>query len=227
MSALALLLTLVTWQVLVAGPLTRLDWPVHSWIRGHWPPSDARVVLTGFAISGQRWLITPLVAIAAGLAAMRARRIRPVIVAAATLGALWLGAAILKTWTGRVAPASGVDAVHAGGASFPSGHAAGAMVGYGLIVALSGSGRLRGWAPWQVSALAGGVVGVVVIVLDYHWVTDTLGAWLLSALVLELPALWLGGANRLQGADGQAAAYLEATAPAGSTADSRPRSGEA
>jgi undecaprenyl-diphosphatase len=155
------------------------------------------VFLTGFAIAGQRWLIAPLVAIVAVLAAIRQRRIRPVVVAAATLGALWVGAAILKTWTGRVAPASGVDAVHAGGSSYPSGHAAGAMVGYGLITALSGSGRLRGWAPWQVSTLAGGVVGVVVILLDYHWVTDTLGAWLLSALVLQIPAMGLSGTDPL------------------------------
>ena len=72
--------------------------------------------------------------------------------------------------------------------SFPSGHAFGAMVVYGLLTYLAYRALPT---PWNVVALiVGGLliffIGISRIYLGAHFPTDVLGGWALGALVLFL-----------------------------------------
>ncbi|MFL6078060.1 MAG: phosphatase PAP2 family protein [Mycobacteriales bacterium] len=178
----AVLLVLVTVDVLAGGPLRWLDWRVHRAVAGTDLP---RLPLRAVALLGQRWLTAPIVLAVTVLVAVRRRSWRPLLVTGVTLGTLWVGGQLFKALTGRTAPASGHDRLLVSGAeSYPSGHVANAVVSIGLIVLLLTGRRLgvRSWW-WAVPA----VTGTAVVLLDFHWVTDVLAGALVGALVLQLP----------------------------------------
>jgi membrane-associated phospholipid phosphatase len=178
----AVLLVLVTVDVLAGGPLRWLDWRVHRAVGGAGLP---RLPLRAVALLGQRWLTAPIVAAVTALVAARRRSWWPALVTGVTLGTLWVGGQLFKALTGRTAPASGHDRLFVSGAqSYPSGHVANAVVSIGLIVLLLAGVRLgaRSWW-WAVPA----ATGAAVVLLDFHWVTDVLAGALVGALVLRLP----------------------------------------
>jgi len=77
------------------------------------------------------------------------------------------------------------------GRAFPSGHAAQAVVVFGTLALLAAAGRTPAWRR-RACAVAGGVVGLVIIALLWrqaHWLTDMVGG-----VTLGLAALTTGRA---------------------------------
>ena len=76
--------------------------------------------------------------------------------------------------------------------SLPSGHAAGAVVTFGVLATL-GAERWPGRAPllWTLAALLSLAVGTSRVVLNVHYVTDVLAGWCLGLA-------WLAGALLLR-----------------------------
>lgn len=58
----AVLLGLMTWQVLIAGPMIGWDWSIHTWADQRQPDGAAKFVLDSAAnVSGQRLYTLPVV----------------------------------------------------------------------------------------------------------------------------------------------------------------------
>jgi membrane-associated phospholipid phosphatase len=70
------------------------------------------------------------------------------------------------------------------GGSFPSGHVIAVMVGVGLAVLISRPHAGR-WV-LIIAALAGGLMGVCLLLQAVHWLTDLVGGGLLAVLVLSV-----------------------------------------
>lgn len=135
----------------------------------------------------------PASALAALYAAWRAWRRgsrRPVIMFGLALILLNVSVGVMKHATGRLSPqvTDQVRTVLAGGTIYPSGHAANAVVMFGLIAMLVPLARRR--LAVGIAAVASVAVGVGTILVDTHWVSDVLGGWLAGALVLlTVPAI--------------------------------------
>jgi undecaprenyl-diphosphatase len=105
--------------------------------------------------------------------------------------AVWLGATFviagalsagLKVLVARTRPVFDDPIAHAGGYSFPSGHALAAMVGAGCAVVLLHP-RLRGGARVALWLVAGAfvlLVGLDRVVLGVHYLSDVLAGWVVG-----------------------------------------------
>ncbi|TQS46541.1 phosphatase PAP2 family protein [Cryptosporangium phraense] len=134
----------------------------------YWP---ARV---GFSL-GQNWVFPLASAVVAVILAGRRRSARPI---GGLLG-VWLVHLVVigavKLWADRPPPANGNPHLHAGGLSFPSGHAANILVFSAtlgvLLVALTGDQR---W--FRRTTLLGVGAATICVVsmvgLGFHWATD-------------------------------------------------------
>ncbi|KUP97596.1 phosphatase PAP2 family protein [Thermobifida cellulosilytica] len=217
--AAAAALAAVTWQVLVGGPVTALDWPVHVFVDPRQPEGPLLAAAVVVARLGQRLVTVPLLLGLALWAARRGRGLRPLWAVLTGLGSLAVLGTLLKVAVGRTPPVLGVDQVAPGwdnvvawagavlvpGAaafegyvSFPSGHSANAALTYPLAAwLLFGAGgvfpdarRLR--LALGLSLVPVAAVGVMMTVLDYHWLSESLGGWLLGLVVLLAARLVLG-----------------------------------
>jgi len=181
--------------VLGVSAVTRFDVRVRAAANSHRElPLLGRVVARALAELGQRGLTVTVVVVLAVLAVRRSGSWRPGLVSAGALGLLGVLGQVLKFEVGRLAPRAARVAVHAGGLSWPSGHAANTVVSGALVLwllpqvrpALAVWARLVGGALYSL-AIAGG--GVALVVLDYHWASDVVGGWLLGGVVLAVVAL--------------------------------------
>src|SRR5882757_6074973 len=135
-------------------PLLHLDQSIANGLNSRVSPHPAAVtVLTAISTAGGRGFLIPLVAIAIVLLLIRRRPRLALYLAVTGIGALVLDPS-LKTLVGRVRPVVADPIAHGQGNSFPSGHALGSMIVYGMLtlVFLSmvpGKGR-----PWFVAAAA-------------------------------------------------------------------------
>ncbi|MEP6696492.1 MAG: phosphatase PAP2 family protein [Pseudonocardiales bacterium] len=190
--AVAGALAALTADVLRRGLLHRLDWRLHLQVDAHVHDGPVQTVAMVLSLVGQRGIVVVPLLVLAVLAARRHHSLRPVIVAVGALVGIALLVLLFKAAVGRVAPSSGHDGVHAGGSSYPSGHAINAIVCWGLVLELAAS--LGGRARWVLGPLrrrlatAGlaALAGLSMIVLDYHWLSDVLAGWLLGVLVLGI-----------------------------------------
>lgn len=180
--------------VLHSQTLTLIDVQLRAALRVGSPHSAswwwAKVVSDG----GQRGVTAPVVVGVAIFVAKRRATLRPVIGCLSVLLLLAVSGWLLKHGVGRSAPRSGRLAVHSAGASWPSGHAANAVVSGALLLWLE---RTR-TTPWPRSIRCTVVAGYFVLVLavglstvwlDYHWSSDVLGGWLLGAVIVG--SAWL------------------------------------
>lgn len=171
------------------GAVQRLDAAVRSAVLSQ--PSDPLLDLAVRAcvLVGQRGLWLPLLGLVAVTSSRRHRRLRPLAVTVGALAVLTALVAVAKQVIARTAPAAGTDTVLAGGASYPSGHAAGATVAYVLLALLLtaeggwlGPGRRT---PALVCAAGlSALTGIGVVLRDYHWTSDSVAGWLLGAVVV-------------------------------------------
>ncbi|WP_258314885.1 phosphatase PAP2 family protein [Streptomyces sp. Act143] len=199
----ALLFALITWQVVADGPLLRLDERVS---RALLHPDRASELLADL---GNIQVAVPILAVALGYVALRARRTgadrwwaEPA--AAAVLMALVPVVIIpLKDLTAR----HGTHVMPPGPGYYPSGHTATAAVAYGSATLLLLPWLTTGRARRALVALCGlAVLGVSfgLVRRGYHWPLDVVASWCLCAVLLGSLWLFLGrrrpygprGANR-------------------------------
>ncbi|QES19532.1 phosphoesterase [Streptomyces venezuelae] len=160
----------MTWQVLVHGPLARLDERVSRALVDIVPRSLSELA----SDLGNMTVALPVLGCAMAYAVGRGRRI----------AALYAGLAMvlvpllvipLKEWTARPGPLEPWAAGY-----YPSGHTATAMVAY-FGAAFLVSKRLI-----PVAAVLTAVTGTGLILRGYHWPLDVLASLCLGVLILAV-----------------------------------------
>jgi undecaprenyl-diphosphatase len=172
------------------SPLQNLDRSVADGLNRWASGSDTVVaVLKQVSSFGGRGFMIPLVALLVAVLLIR-RRPRPAIYLVVTgAGALLLDPS-LKAVVGRLRPVVDVPVATAPGNSFPSGHALGSMVVYGMIVLVFLPAVRRRWRPVFIGAAAVVVaaVGFTRIALGVHFVSDVVAGWLLGLAWISVTA---------------------------------------
>jgi len=201
--ALAGGLGLLVWLLLSGGWLPAVDVGVRRWTGGA-PAHGWYGPIYGVTLPGQRAVTVPLVPAAAAWVGRRDRVWRPLLVTAAALATLGIVGEAFKRWVGRLAPHALVVGLHAGGMSFPGGHAANVVLSGGLLLSLARSTRsgrrhrrvlLAGWVAVSTA------VGLASVLVGFHWVSDVAAGWLLGALLLTLtPPVTTGARTARRGA---------------------------
>ncbi|PZS25383.1 MAG: hypothetical protein DLM59_20385 [Pseudonocardiales bacterium] len=189
-AALVLAVAGLTADVLSGGLIRRLDWHVHQHLDPHLHHGLPRLAVLALSLAGQRGIVVLPLLLLAGLAARRQRSPRPLLVALGALVGLAIVVLVFKAAVGRVAPSSGHDGVHAGGSSYPSGHAINAIVCWGLVLEFAATlgdrarRALGRGARLAITAALAAAAGLSMIALDYHWLSDVIAGWLLGVLLL-------------------------------------------
>jgi membrane-associated phospholipid phosphatase len=172
------------------SPLLGLDQSVANGLNRVVAAHPAAVqVCTAISHAGGRGFLIPLVVLAIVALLIRRRPRLALYLAVTGIGALVLDPS-LKTLVGRVRPVVADPVAHGQGNSFPSGHALGSMIVYGMLtlvfLALA-RGRWRGWFV-AVMAVLVAAIGVSRIALGVHFVSDVLAGWLLGAAWISVTA---------------------------------------
>ncbi|MET4579073.1 phosphatase PAP2 family protein [Ottowia thiooxydans] len=198
---LSFLFGLLAWSVTLGTHsalgqfLRRWDDTAQQWAKGLSVPGvhGLAALLTEIGRGGALVLLVGLVA----LLLLRRRQGFLALAWITACAANGLTVRVLKAFIGRARPPESTEAAFAG-LSFPSGHAAGAVMVLGLLVWL-----LQDWAPpsrraWW--ALLGGllIIGIAVsrVILQAHYMTDVFGGLLLGACSLVLTIAVMEHARR-------------------------------
>ncbi|MEU3055499.1 phosphatase PAP2 family protein [Streptomyces griseus] len=191
---LAVLFALITWQVVVEGPLLRLDERVGPKLFGRGPGALTQVLsdLGGTAVA------LPVLTVVIAYALWR-RALRLAVCAALTMAAVPALVIPLKVATARQGPLT--EAVN----YYPSGHTATAAVAYGasalVLLALPRPSWLRraswprAWMMPVAAILLTTATGIGLVLHGYHWPLDVLASWCLGPLVLA-PLGWVSCRSR-------------------------------
>ena len=177
----------VTQQVLSNGPLVNFDNDVN---RTHRPRFDG---FSGFILRrlddlGLRGLTAVVLILAASYITYRFKTWRPLNLAVLSLLSLNLIVGTFKLILGRTKPRDGFDLLHAGGMSYPSGHASNAVLSWGILAYLiyryahvdRYQGRLATAGVVTISL----TVCVVSLIRHTHWFTDLLGGLFIGSAIL-------------------------------------------
>ena len=192
----ALVFAVCIWQVVVRGPFIAWDWQFHYYVDAHHPVGWEKAFLDIVAsITGERLFTIPMVGGTALYVAWKQggpgslwniatrRPVLAVLAGLATIASIGYGT---KFGLGRTGPHHNMDVLHAGGQAFPSGHAANTFfTGFFILCLLFAHGglrpsttRLRKLAPAVAVIVA--IAGALMSWLDYHWLSDIPGGWLLG-----------------------------------------------
>jgi membrane-associated phospholipid phosphatase len=180
---------LVTHQVIINGPLIEIDKWLHDLDR---PKFEG---VTGFIIRrlddlGLRSVTATVLLIAAFYIARRFKTWRPLNLAILSLICLNLVVGSFKFWLGRTKPKVGIDLLHFGGMSYPSGHASNALLTWGVLAYLiyryAHVDRYQGRLASAGVATISLTVCIVSLVRDTHWFSDLLGGLFVGGALLVL-----------------------------------------
>lgn len=163
----------MTWQVLVHGPLARLDERVSRAVVDSVPRSLSELA----SDLGNMTVALPVLACAMAYAVWRGRRIAA-LYAGLAMALVPLLVVPLKEWTARPGPLE--PWAHG---YYPSGHTATAAVAY-FGAAFLVSNRLI-----PVAALLTALTGTGLILRGFHWPLDVLASLALCVPLLTWPAL--------------------------------------
>jgi membrane-associated phospholipid phosphatase len=178
---------LVTQQVLTFGPLVEYDKKINS------DPKPQFEGLAGFILRrlddlGLRGLTATVLILAASFIAYKFKTWRPLNLAFLSLILLNLVVGTSKLVLGRTKPRDGFDLLHAGGMSYPSGHASNAVLSWGILAYLIY--RYAKVDRYQGRLASAGVVAisltvcVVSLIRHTHWFTDLLGGLFVGSALL-------------------------------------------
>ncbi len=163
-------------------PITAFDRVVAQTLHTHAVPwlTQIFVVVTTF---GSGWVLVPAAAVLAAILFWRRRWADGLVLISATLGAAVLNA-VLKLVIHRPRPEFLEPLAHAGGYSFPSGHAASAAAFY-MTLGLLGAGWVRRWETrvyvLLASIFAVALIGFSRLYLGVHYLSDVLAGYALGA----------------------------------------------
>ena len=178
---------LVTQQVLTFGPLVEYDKKINS------DPKPQFEGFAGFLLRrlddlGLRGLTATVLILAASFIAYKFKTWRPLNLAFLSLVLLNLVVGVSKLVLGRTKPRDGFDLLHAGGMSYPSGHASNAVLSWGILVYLIY--RYAKVDRYQGRLASAGVVTIslnvciVSLIRHTHWFTDLLGGLFIGSALL-------------------------------------------
>ena len=178
---------IVTQQVLTFGPLVEYDKKINS------DPKPQFEGFAGFLLRrlddlGLRGLTATVLIIAASFIAYKFKTWRPLNLAFLSLILLNLVVGTFKLVLGRTKPRDGFDLLHAGGMSYPSGHASNAVLSWGILAYLIY--RYAKVDRYQGRLASAGVVAisltvcVVSLIRHTHWFTDLLGGLFIGSALL-------------------------------------------
>ena len=183
----------VTQQVLTNGPLVAYDKEINS------QPKPQFEGLAGFILRrlddlGLRGLTATVLLIAASFIAYKFKTWRPLNLAMISLLSLNLVVGTFKLILGRTKPRDGFDLLHAGGMSYPSGHASNAVLSWGILAYLiyryAKVDRYQGRLATTGVVLISLTVCVVSLIRHTHWFSDLLGGLFVgSALLVAVIAI--------------------------------------
>ena len=183
----------VTQQVLTNGPLVAYDKEINS------QPKPQFEGLAGFILRrlddlGLRSLTATVLLIAASFIAYKFKTWRPLNLAMVSLLSLNLVVGSFKLVLGRTKPRDGFDLLHAGGMSYPSGHASNAVLSWGILAYLiyryAKVDRYQGRLASAGVVLISLTVCVVSLIRHTHWFSDLLGGLFVgSALLVAVIAI--------------------------------------
>jgi membrane-associated phospholipid phosphatase len=183
----------VTQQVVTNGPLVAYDKEINS------QPKPQFEGLAGFILRrlddlGLRSLTATILLIAASIIAYKFKTWRPLNLAMISLLSLNVVVGSFKIVLGRTKPRDGFDLLHAGGMSYPSGHASNAVLSWGILAYLlyryAKVDRYQGRLASAGVALISLTVCVVSLIRHTHWFTDLLGGLFVgSALLVAVIAI--------------------------------------
>lgn len=184
---------IVTQQVYTNGPLVAYDKEINS------QPKPQFEGLAGFILRrlddlGLRSLTATVLLIAASFIAYKFKTWRPLNLALISLLSLNLVVGTFKIFLGRTKPRDGFDLLHAGGMSYPSGHASNAVLSWGILAYLiyryAKVDRYQGRLASAGVALISLTVCVVSLIRHTHWFSDLLGGLFVgSALLVAVIAI--------------------------------------
>ena len=183
----------VTQQVLTNGPLVAYDEEINS------QPKPQFEGVAGFLLRrlddlGLRGLTATVLLIAASFIAYKFKTWRPLNLAMVSLLSLNLVVGTFKLFLGRTKPRDGFDLLHAGGMSYPSGHASNAVLSWGILAYLiyryARVDRYQGRLASAGVALISLTVCTVSLIRHTHWFSDLLGGLFIgSALLVAVIAI--------------------------------------
>lgn len=174
-------------QVLRNGPLITWDEKVNKTPR---PRFDG---FSGFLLRriddlGLRWLTATVLLIAAAYIAYKFKTWRPLNLALLSLLALNLIVGSFKLLLGRTKPRLGIDLIHAGGMSYPSGHASNAVLSWGILAYLifryAKVDRYQGRLASAGVVLLSLTICIVSLIRHTHWFTDLLAGLFIGTSIL-------------------------------------------
>jgi membrane-associated phospholipid phosphatase len=184
---------LVTHQVIINGPLVTYDEEIAS------QPQPEFEGIQGFILRrlddlGLRGLTATVLLIAAAFIAYKFKTWRPLNLAFLSVVLLNLVVGGFKLMLGRTKPRDGFDLLHAGGMSFPSGHASNAVLSWGILAYIIY--RYAKVDRYQGRLASAGVVAIsltvciVSLIRRTHWFSDLLGGIFIgSALLVAVIAI--------------------------------------
>lgn len=148
----------------------------------------------GFTYMGNWWTVVVITMLAALWMLWKGRRREALLLIIASFTGRVL-VILEKEWFARLRPEEHLRLVEVNYQSFPSGHAANAMIVYvGIALLAFDDARWRRWAVGAALVLAL-FVGVSRPMLGVHWPSDVLGGWAFGAFWLLLVlyvADWVG-----------------------------------
>ena len=177
----------VTQQVLTNGPLVAYDRELNSQPK---PQFDG---FSGFVLRrlddlGLRGVTATVLLIAAAFIAYKFKTWRPLNLAILSLLLLNLTVGGSKILLGRTKPRDGFDLLHAGGMSYPSGHASNAVLSWGILAYLiyryAKVDRYQGRLASAGVALLTLTVCTVSLIRHTHWFSDLLGGVFIGSALL-------------------------------------------
>jgi membrane-associated phospholipid phosphatase len=178
----------VTADLLNRGVLERLDLQV-SEVVSRWDLRDSPGYWPVWAVTqiGGRGTIVIVLAGLVGWLCWRRRTLVPLLRVLTALALLTVVVYAVKYGTGRTAPAYPGSFFHRGGASYPSGHVANAVLMWGVARWLAVEYRLDPRVQrtlWVLSVVGPVATGVAMVSLDFHWVTDAVVGAAVGVLLL-------------------------------------------
>ncbi len=181
--AVVALYAALTLAIVLSSPLDRLDsylYHLHMVRRR----TGGRLPLELYVLIGQGVPASTIAALYAIRRSIRTRSWTPWVMFAIALFLLNASVGAMKHATGRLGPkmTTVVHTVWQGGTIFPSGHAANAIVMYGLIAMIAPITHRR--LVTTIAVVLSMTVGLGTVALNTHWITDVFGGWLAGALVL-------------------------------------------